>query len=147
MKINDFTMAEKALFNQIKDSHQSSRSSVQQDVKEIPKGAAGYYLVGLIKDRKGQKEKAIKYFEEALKQNPTLWCAYEKLVTYKNQLKVSEIFPTTYQFSPDANLKIIQSQTRTLGPSRGQDNTVSPSQGLRVSHQLNTPVSRQQRVH
>ena len=57
----------------------------------------------MIKDRKGQKDKAIKYFEEALKLNPTLWCAYEKLVTYKSQMKVSDIFPTNYDLASCIN--------------------------------------------
>lgn len=46
---------------------------------QIPNGAAGLYLLGLICERDNRREHAISYFALALRLDPFLWDAYEHL--------------------------------------------------------------------
>merc|ERR1711964_948263 len=49
------------------------------DVEQIPGGAAGAYLLGIIAQRCGRREAAIRYFTLALASDPFLYCAYQAL--------------------------------------------------------------------
>lgn len=46
---------------------------------EVPNGAAGHYLLGLIYRYTGRKIPAIDHFTQALAMDPLLWAAYEEL--------------------------------------------------------------------
>lgn len=46
---------------------------------DVPNGAAGLYLLGLVSVKTQRRELARRYFTQALQLNPYLWCAYEGL--------------------------------------------------------------------
>ncbi|KAL9323631.1 hypothetical protein ACSQ67_008488 [Phaseolus vulgaris] len=46
---------------------------------EVPNGAAGHYLLGLIYRCTDRRKSAIKYFKQALSMDPLMWAAYEEL--------------------------------------------------------------------
>ncbi|KAL8457029.1 hypothetical protein ACS0TY_035022 [Phlomoides rotata] len=46
---------------------------------EVPNGAAGHYLLGLVYRYTDRKQKAINHFNQALSMDPLLWAAYEEL--------------------------------------------------------------------
>ncbi|KAK7364952.1 hypothetical protein VNO80_13701 [Phaseolus coccineus] len=46
---------------------------------EVPNGAAGHYLLGLIYRCTDRRKRAIKYFKQALSMDPLMWTAYEEL--------------------------------------------------------------------
>ncbi|XP_021891927.1 cell division cycle protein 27 homolog B isoform X2 [Carica papaya] len=47
--------------------------------EEVPNGAAGHYLLGLIYRCNDRREKAVEYFRKALSIDPLFWAAYEEL--------------------------------------------------------------------
>ncbi|KAK7266697.1 hypothetical protein RIF29_19347 [Crotalaria pallida] len=46
---------------------------------EVPNGAAGHYLLGLIYRYTDKRESAINHFKQALSMDPLMWAAYEEL--------------------------------------------------------------------
>ena len=49
------------------------------DTAQLPNGASGLYLMGMICLKSQQRQRAIKYFTRSLALNPFLWSAYEAL--------------------------------------------------------------------
>lgn len=45
----------------------------------IPNGASGFYLLGVVLEKQGKVKQAVECYEKALLMQPTLWCAFEKL--------------------------------------------------------------------
>lgn len=68
----------------------------KNSMEQIPNGAAGLYLLGMIYERKAQTQQAEECYELALKEDPTLWTAYEKLVTFKAKQPLQKHFPDNY---------------------------------------------------
>ncbi|CBI28012.3 hypothetical protein VitviT2T_016470 [Vitis vinifera] len=52
---------------------------VNEPGAEIPNGAAGHYLLGLIYRYTDRKKSAVHHFKQALSLDPLLWAAYEEL--------------------------------------------------------------------
>lgn len=48
--------------------------------QHIPNGASGYYLLGLVLEKQLKKHHAIDCYLKAVQMQPTLWCAFEKLM-------------------------------------------------------------------
>ena len=48
-------------------------------LKKVPNGAAGLYLLGQVRELQSKRKDAIKNYRKALELDPTLWCAYERL--------------------------------------------------------------------
>lgn len=46
----------------------------------IPNGASGYYLLGYALEKQLKKKQAIECYLKAVQMQPTLWCAFEKLM-------------------------------------------------------------------
>jgi anaphase-promoting complex subunit 3 len=82
IRINDINMAERALLNMVGENRDRAKT-YKNSMEQIPNGAAGLYLLGMIYERKAQTQQAEECYELALKEDPTLWTAYEKLVTFK----------------------------------------------------------------
>lgn len=59
---------------------------------EIPNGAAGHYLLGLIFRYTDRKKSAVQHFKEALLIDPLLWAAYEELCMLGHAEEASEVF-------------------------------------------------------
>ena len=80
MKIQKYGEAEKALLGDTRDG------------EEIAGGAAGYYLLGKIREQQSQKKKALKYFTKAIELNPTLWVAFEKICNLETDINPISFF-------------------------------------------------------
>ncbi|XP_022144936.1 cell division cycle protein 27 homolog B isoform X2 [Momordica charantia] len=59
---------------------------------EIPNGAAGHYLLGLIYRYTDRKRSAIQHFQQALSLDPLMWCAYEELCILGAAEDASSVF-------------------------------------------------------
>ena len=96
-KLNKLNEAEKALLGFQGTSNRNSRDDKKSE-KNIANGAAGCYLLGLINDKSEKEKQAQYYFEKALKMDPTLWCAFEKLVSYasKTPSTIGSASPANY---------------------------------------------------
>jgi anaphase-promoting complex subunit 3 len=62
--------------------------------QNVPNGAAGLYLLGLICKKQNQFERAKKCFAECLKINPFLWSSYETLANMGANVDPAEFFGT-----------------------------------------------------
>lgn len=58
---------------------EASLSPVTDPTAEVPNGAAGHYLLGLIYRYTDRRKSAIHHFKQALSIDPLLWAAYEEL--------------------------------------------------------------------
>nr|GMD35393.1 cell division cycle protein 27 homolog B isoform X2 [Ipomoea batatas] len=54
-------------------------SQTNDPTSEVPNGAAGHYLLGLIYRYTDRKKSAVHHFNQALSLDPLLWAAYEEL--------------------------------------------------------------------
>ncbi|KAJ9558058.1 hypothetical protein OSB04_012672 [Centaurea solstitialis] len=59
---------------------------------EVPNGAAGHYLLGLIYRYTDRKTSAIHHFNQALLMNPLLWAAYEELCKLGAAIEATTVF-------------------------------------------------------
>ncbi|XP_023531375.1 cell division cycle protein 27 homolog B-like isoform X1 [Cucurbita pepo subsp. pepo] len=59
---------------------------------EIPNGAAGHYLLGLIYRYTDRRRSAIQHFQLALSLDPLMWCAYEELCVLGAAEDASSVF-------------------------------------------------------
>ncbi|XP_078161515.1 CDC27 family protein isoform X2 [Carex rostrata] len=59
---------------------------------EVPNGAAGHYLLGLVYRYTGRKKAAIEHFTQALTADPLLWVAYEELCALGAAKEAKECF-------------------------------------------------------
>ena len=53
----------------------------------IPNGAYGYYLLGLINEKRSINQDTKEFYLKALELNPNLWIAYEKLCKMGEHIK------------------------------------------------------------
>jgi len=58
-------------------------------VANVPNGPAGLYLLAYAQEQQGNQVDAVKHYNQALIQDPTLWCAYERLC----KLQPSQVDP------------------------------------------------------
>ncbi|KAJ0091066.1 hypothetical protein Patl1_13321 [Pistacia atlantica] len=58
---------------------EAALSPANEPAAEIPNGAAGHYLIGLIYRYTDRRKSAIHHFKQALSLDPLLWAAYEEL--------------------------------------------------------------------
>ncbi|XP_030448598.2 cell division cycle protein 27 homolog B-like isoform X2 [Syzygium oleosum] len=59
---------------------------------EVPNGAAGHYLLGLIYRYTDRKRGAIHHFKQALSTDPLLWAAYEELCALGSAEEAAAVF-------------------------------------------------------
>lgn len=53
----------------------------ENDVAQVPNGAAGYYLLGRVYQLSNRHNIAVAYYNTALQLDPMMWCAHEELCT------------------------------------------------------------------
>ena len=63
-----------------------------EPLKKVPNGAAGLFLLGQVGELQLKHKEATRNYKQALKQDPTLWCAFERLCA----LAPDEIDPAKY---------------------------------------------------
>lgn len=59
---------------------------------EVPNGAAGHYLLGLIYRYSDRRKSAVQHFKQALSLDPLLWSAYEELCVLGAAEEASAVF-------------------------------------------------------
>eukprot|EP00898_Chlorokybus_atmophyticus_P000631 jgi/Chlat1/1569/Chrsp123S01830 len=70
---------------------------------QVPRGAAGHYLLGLICKQSSRREAAIQQFTTALSLDRSLWCAYEQLCILGADVDPKLVFadPVGEELAPD----------------------------------------------
>ena len=87
-------------------------------MKKVPNGAAGLYLLGQVQELQSKHEEAIKNYKLALKQNPTLWCAYERLCSLKpEEIDASKFFTKGHPYIQNLNNTLIESRQISHPPA------------------------------
>ncbi|EGR28714.1 hypothetical protein IMG5_170140 [Ichthyophthirius multifiliis] len=84
LKLNKYQDGEKALLD-FQNDFIFSQKSKGNNLENIPNGAYGYYLLGLIFEGQQKFAEAKEQFIKSLDLNPTLWVAYEKLCKIGDQ--------------------------------------------------------------
>lgn len=65
----------------------------KSDPSNVPNGPAGLYLLAHAQEQQGKQKQAVQNYKLALEQDPTLWCAYERLCKIvPNEVEPSKIF-------------------------------------------------------
>uniref|UniRef100_A0A6B2KZ77 UDP-N-acetylglucosamine--peptide N-acetylglucosaminyltransferase SPINDLY n=1 Tax=Arcella intermedia TaxID=1963864 RepID=A0A6B2KZ77_9EUKA len=64
----------------------------EEGVGNVPNGAAGLFLLGMICKKLNQRERAIRSFSDSLKINPFLWCSFETLTAMGGDMDPAEFF-------------------------------------------------------
>ncbi|XP_010913872.1 cell division cycle protein 27 homolog B isoform X2 [Elaeis guineensis] len=83
---------------------------------EVPNGAAGHYLLGLIYRYTGRRTCAVDHFMQALAIDPLLWAAYEELCILGAAEEASECFNDAAAFRvQQQQLSESSSQNLTIG--------------------------------
>lgn len=59
---------------------------------EVPNGAAGHYLLGLIYRYTDRRQSAVHHFNQALSMDPLLWAAYEELCILGAAVEATSVF-------------------------------------------------------
>ncbi|KAF7851880.1 hypothetical protein BT93_L2025 [Corymbia citriodora subsp. variegata] len=71
---------------------ESALCSANEPGAEVPNGAAGHYLLGLIYRYTDRKKGAILHFKQALSIDPLLWAAYEELCSLGSAEEAAAVF-------------------------------------------------------
>ncbi|KAG5553668.1 hypothetical protein RHGRI_011534 [Rhododendron griersonianum] len=71
---------------------EASLSPVTDPTAEVPNGAAGHYLLGLIYRYTDRRKSAVHHFKQALSIDPLLWAAYEELCLLGATEEASAVF-------------------------------------------------------
>ncbi|KAI8534977.1 hypothetical protein RHMOL_Rhmol10G0139100 [Rhododendron molle] len=71
---------------------EASLSPVTDPTAEVPNGAAGHYLLGLIYRYTDRRKSAVHHFKQALSIDPLLWAAYEELCLLGAAEEASTVF-------------------------------------------------------
>jgi anaphase-promoting complex subunit 3 len=62
-------------------------------LSQVPNGAAGLYLLGQVYEKQMKRREAVELYKQALNQDPTLWCAFERLCRLQiNNMDPSKVF-------------------------------------------------------
>ncbi|KAF8031265.1 hypothetical protein BT93_D0458 [Corymbia citriodora subsp. variegata] len=71
---------------------EAALSNANEPGEEVPNGAAGHYLLGLIYRYTDRKRDAIHHFKQALSIDPLLWSAYEELCALGSAEEAAAVF-------------------------------------------------------
>ena len=93
MKLNKFQEAEKALLNKRQARPLQQHETQAQALSQVPNGAAGLYLLGQVYERQIKRREAVEMYKQAVSQDPTLWCAFERLCRLQiHTIDASKVF-------------------------------------------------------
>jgi len=91
LKLNKLKEAERALASSASSGNNKYLLEITKP-ENVPNGSHGLYLLGLISEKLQKQNEAKEFYKKALELNPTLWCAYEKLLKLGELRDPSEIF-------------------------------------------------------
>ncbi|XP_027922455.1 cell division cycle protein 27 homolog B-like [Vigna unguiculata] len=112
---------------------------------EVPNGAAGHYLLGLIYRCTDRRKSAIQHFKQALSMDPLMWVAYEELCILGAAEEASVVFGEAAAFclqkeylncstSPNSHISPEDSNEvapRSCIPEEGSPRQLNQMQGLK----------------
>eukprot|EP00347_Sterkiella_histriomuscorum_P021758 403332866 len=135
-KLNKLQEAEKTLLNR-----KSSMPLQQQDqnslLNQVPNGAAGLFLLGQICERQIKRKEAVDFYQKALQQDPTLWCAFERLCKLQMNIEPSRYFhenhPNMQKMNQIIKEYMIQQQQQILNSQNTQTQIVINNHGIQQS--------------
>lgn len=81
---------------------------------EVPNGAAGHYLLGLIYRYTDRRKSAVHHFEQALSIDPLFWAAYEELCVLGAAEQASAVFGESAVLTIEKQQKQQQQQQHAL---------------------------------
>ena len=100
--LGKFSEAERAL---LPVSYMQPQSMTTEIVDQIPGGAAGLYLLGVICRKEHRFPAAIDYFHKSLQKDPSMWCAITELSEMGVNIDTSKL----YGVNLESALKILHS--------------------------------------
>lgn len=107
VKLNRLSEAEKVLLDQ--NNIRSLSLMDPEHLKKVPNGAAGLYLLGHIREHQSKQKEAAKNYRQALKLDPTLWCAFERLCSLQpDEVEAQKIFSQNHPFIQHLNMALAQ---------------------------------------
>lgn len=82
-----------------------------EQLKKVPNGAAGLYLLGQVRELQSKQKEAVKNYRQALKLDPTLWCAFERLCALQpEEVDPQKIFSHSHPFIQHLNMALNESR-------------------------------------
>ena len=116
MKLDRPNEAEKFLLD---PAHNRTFGLMDQDnLKKVPNGAAGLFLLGQVRELQQKTKDAIRAYVKALKMDPTLWCAFERLCA----LSTDDIDPSKFFTKDHPHILSLNSAIQEEGIARQQAN-------------------------
>ncbi|KAH9323620.1 hypothetical protein KI387_018259, partial [Taxus chinensis] len=103
---------------------------INEPSTEIPNGAAGHYLLGLIYRYTDRRKIAIEHFVQAVSLDPFLWSAYEELCILGATEEAAELFGDSAVFRLQQQQMQLELSSQYVA-SAGDERTLPPS---RSSH-------------
>ena len=97
----------------------------------MPNGAAGLYLLAFAQEQQGNQVEAFKNYGLALSQDPTLWCAYERMCKLQPQkVESSKLFKENHQAINQMNQYIFPQEEQSPQSSNQRDAANDPPTNL-----------------
>ena len=79
-----------------------------EQLKKVPHGASGLYLLGHVRELQSKHKEAIKNYRQALKLDPTLWCAFERLCALTpEEVDATKFFTHNHPFMQQLNSALL----------------------------------------
>nr|GMD32212.1 cell division cycle protein 27 homolog B isoform X1 [Ipomoea batatas] len=100
-------------------------SQTNDPTSEVPNGAAGHYLLGLIYRYTDRKKSAVHHFNQALSLDPLLWAAYEELCILGAADEAASVFNEAASLCVQKKHEHHGSQFQILAASAEDHNVVS----------------------
>lgn len=103
---------------------------------QVPNGAAGLYLLGLVCEKQIKRKEAVDYYSKALLLDPTLWCAFERLSKLQMNIDPNKLFNENHPLIQKMNYNIREFMQMNLNrleqvqASPGQPNQTDKSHSL-----------------
>ncbi|XP_016558908.1 cell division cycle protein 27 homolog B isoform X2 [Capsicum annuum] len=94
---------------------------------EVPNGAAGHYLLGLIYRCTDRRKSSIQHFNQALLLDPLLWAAYEELCILGAAEEAAAVFGEASLLCIEKQHLYQGNQSQNLQPSTDDQNVASKS--------------------
>ena len=78
-----------------------------EHLKKVPNGAAGLFLLGQVRELQQKNKEAIRSYVKALKIDPTLWCAFERLCALKgDDVEPQKFFTKDHPYMQSLNMAL-----------------------------------------
>ena len=128
-----YTMLKLSEFQLILKKYQESVSTIEEVLKKDPLNADAFFMYGLNLKEQGKTEQAVKYFQEAVENDPDLidgWINIGQLQEQLNNPKAIEYFNTAIEIDP-SNIEAMHAKAMYL------QNTEQLEAAISIYRQIN----------